>query len=79
LQHITLRAFNASIHFSALKPFCFGGNGVQTPLDGFFKSSVLARGDANIGKFLNHDGGLSKRIIIARLEKYLSHQNVTNK
>ncbi len=55
LQQVALGAFNALEDMIALKPLGMGNHGAKTALDGFVKSGLLARVDANVGKFKNHE------------------------
>ena len=51
LQQVALWAFDAFVDFVALTAFGFGNHGGKAAFDGFVKSSLLTRVDADVGEF----------------------------
>ena len=60
LQDVAFGALQTPVDLVALKALGVANHGAQAPLDGFFKSGVLAGLDADIGEFENHGAGVSE-------------------
>ena len=54
LQDVTFRVFNALVDPEALKTLGTADGGGQAPLNGFVKSGLLARVNADVGEFENY-------------------------
>jgi len=54
LKHKAIGGFNAAVDLGPPKALGTRGHGVQAQLNGLFKSSLLARLDANVGEFEDH-------------------------